>query len=256
MPTIFYAGPDNTAPTTGDVVTFAAGRMPGGDGVGINSVAWDFGDGYTGTGAITTHTYSVPGNYTWTAEVVTTSSGTFNFDGPITASAAIVPPGRIYGVSENTLFIPVKKVTNAEFASIQMRGVRNALPTTMLDNGGYPDRELFFWPVPNDGSKAIELWIWEPLKILDLDAELNLPPGYERYYIYALAMELCDTFGKRPTKEIIRSLMEAESAIKTLNQLDFRVAPSSGALEMNRNNRAYNIIDFRAGANMLPRTDQ
>lgn len=157
---------------------------------------------------------------------------------------------------ENTLFLPVKSVTDEEFSAIRMRGVTNALPTTVLDNGGYPNRQLYFWPVPNDSSKAIELWIWEPLEIMDLDQELNLPPGYERYYTYALAMELCDIFGKRPTREIVSSLAEAESAIKILNQIDYRVAPSSAMLELNRNSRAYNIIDFKSGANMLPRGDR
>lgn len=165
-------------------------------------------------------------------------------------------PDAVIETDENTIFLPVKKVSDEEFASIRMRGVTNALPTTVLDNGGYPDRQLYFWPIPNDSSKAIELWIWEPLVILDLDAELNLPPGYERYYTYALAMELCDTFGKRPTREIVASLAEAESAIKVLNQLDFRVAPSTGALELSKRSRAYNIIDFKSGANMLPRSDQ
>jgi hypothetical protein len=165
-------------------------------------------------------------------------------------------PDAVISTDENTIYLPVKKVTDEEFASIRMRGVTNALPTTVLDNGGYPNRQLYFWPIPNDGSKAIELWLWEPLQILDLDEELNLPPGYERYYTYALAMELCDTFGKRPTREIVSSLQEAESAIKILNQIDFRVAPSNPMLELNKVGRAYNIIDFKSGANMLPRNDQ
>jgi hypothetical protein len=155
----------------------------------------------------------------------------------------------------HTVNIPVNMVSDEEFASIRMRGVTNSLPTTVLDNGGYPNRQLYFWPIPNDGTKAIELWVWEPLEILDLDQELNLPPGYERYYVYALALELCDTFGKTPTREIIASLAEAESAIKILNQIDFRVQPSSPALELNRSNRAYNIIDFKSGAAMLPRSE-
>lgn len=165
-------------------------------------------------------------------------------------------PGEGITVSENTLFLPVKKVSDEEFASIQMRGVTNALPTTVLDNGGYPDRQLYFWPIPNDSSKAIELWMWEPLVIQDLDTELNLPPGYERYYIYALAMELCDIFGKQPTREIVSSLSEAESSIKILNQINFTSKTSNVAKELNRSNRAYNIIDFKSGANMLPRNDE
>lgn len=154
---------------------------------------------------------------------------------------------------EKTISLPIKKVTDEEYAYIRMRGITNSLPTKILDNGGYPNRELYFWPVPNDGSKAVELWVWEPLEIYDLDEELNLPPGYERYYIYALAMELCDLFGKEPTKEVVTSMMEAEAAVRTLNQVDYVTESTDAMLELRRGGRPYHYIDFVSGAAMLPR---
>lgn len=157
--------------------------------------------------------------------------------------------------TERTLFLPIKILEDDEFAYIRMRAITNALPTKMLDNGGYPNRTLLFWPIPSDGTKAVELWLWEPLYITDLDAELNLPPGYERYYIYALAIELADIFGKSLAPEILTSFVEAESAIKTLNQIDFMSAPTTAAVGLG-SGRAYNYIDFISGANMLPRNDE
>jgi hypothetical protein len=157
---------------------------------------------------------------------------------------------------EKTLFLKLRKVTDEEFAYIRMRGVTNALPTNILDNGGYPNRQLYFWPIPNDGTKAVELWLWEPLQVQDLDQELNLPPGYERYYTYSLALELCDIFSKKPTPEMISSLQESESMIRTLNQVDYESIPSNASRELNQRGRAYNYIDFVSGAAMLPRDDE
>jgi hypothetical protein len=152
-----------------------------------------------------------------------------------------------------TLFLPLQTVDDAVFSSIRLRGISNSLPQKILDNGGYPDRSLMFWPVPSSGTVAVELWLWEPLEIYDLDAELNLPKGYERYYVYALATELSDTFGHPLTQEILDSLVEAESEIKTLNQVDFTSQPTDGALEVSNGGRPYNYIDFVSGAAMLPR---
>lgn len=161
----------------------------------------------------------------------------------------------LYGIFDGpgTLVLPLESVSDQQFSSIRMRGVTNSLPTKILDNGGYPNRSLMFWPIPNSGSVAAELWLWEPLVIYDLDAELNLPKGYERYYTYALAAELCDTFGAQITEEIITSLVEAEAAIKTINQVEFIAGPSVGALGLGRIGAPYNYIDFISGAAMLPR---
>jgi hypothetical protein len=162
-----------------------------------------------------------------------------------TSSVQVIP--------DKTLFLPIESVSQEEFASIRMRGITNGYPTKILDNGGFPNRSLMFWPIPSDGTIGVELWLWEPLVIYDLDAELNLPKGYERYFIYALAAELCDTFGAQPTREILTSLVEAEAAIKTLNQVEFIAQPSNAAVGLSRLGRPYNYIDFISGAAMLPR---
>lgn len=159
----------------------------------------------------------------------------------------------ILTTNENTLFLPIELVPDEEYASIRMRGVTNALPQIALDNGGYPNRSIYLWPIPNDSTKVVELWLWEPLQIVDLDVELNLPPGYERYLIYALALELADEFGHQPTGEIIQSLAEAEDNLKSLNQVVFSQQASMAGKDLSTGGDIYNIIDFYAGSWMLPR---
>ena len=149
---------------------------------------------------------------------------------------------------EGTVSIPLDLIADEDYASIMARGVQNALPQVCLDNGGFPLRQLYFWPIPTENSKAVELWLWEPLQIPDLDTELNLPPGYERYLTYALAAELCDEFGKKLTGEIIQSLQEAESAIRSLNQVTFLQKPSDALRALNSASTSWNILDMYAGS--------
>lgn len=155
-------------------------------------------------------------------------------------------------LEEGTIFKNIRMVPDEEFASIRMRGITNAFPVVMLDNGGYPNRQLMFWPIPSSAQQCVELWLWQPLQIYGLDDELDLPPGYERYLVYALAVELADIMGKKITRDIAESLHEAENNIKTLNAVDFVSEPSGALLALSSRGRAYNYIDFISGANMLP----
>ena len=59
-PPVANAGPDQTV-TEDEPLTFDASASS--DNVGIVNYEWDFGDGATGTGMVTTHTYPDPGIY-------------------------------------------------------------------------------------------------------------------------------------------------------------------------------------------------
>ena len=63
----FTANPNPAACTQS--ITFNAGGSSAGPGLGIVSYSWNFGDGATGSGAMTTHAYSAFGTYTATLTV-------------------------------------------------------------------------------------------------------------------------------------------------------------------------------------------
>jgi PKD repeat protein len=78
------------APTSGDAplpVDFDASDSSDVDGT-ITNYAWDFGDGNTGTGVTTSHTYTTPGTYTATV-TVTDNSGLTGTDSEI---ITVTPP--------------------------------------------------------------------------------------------------------------------------------------------------------------------
>jgi PKD repeat protein len=60
------AGADQTVDVDTTVVFDATNSS---DDVDIVTYEWDFGDGATGTGAVTTHTYATPGSYVVTLTV-------------------------------------------------------------------------------------------------------------------------------------------------------------------------------------------
>jgi len=98
IPPVADAGSDQNA-AFGATVTFNGSGSYDTDG-SIVSYDWDFGDGSTGTGEITTHAYSTEGTYTVTLTVTDNDSATGND----TAVVTVNPPGGYTGNHPLTIY--------------------------------------------------------------------------------------------------------------------------------------------------------
>lgn len=207
---------------------------------------WDFGDGTIAGGATVEHIFATAGTFTVT---LSTNNGTAQ------QTITVVEPYEI-NITQQTLSIPLRKVDDDDYSSIGLRGLRSTYPTVWFDNGNFPLRTLYFWPVPAQ-NWAVELWLWQPLdQNVDLDAELNLPPGYERYLRFKLALELAAEFGKEVPPLVAQNAQEAENNVKRLNQQTPLAHPSTlaRAAQGRRVATGTGIIDsvaFRSGGWML-----
>lgn len=153
--------------------------------------------------------------------------------------------------NNNTMFLPLDRVNYADYSSIIVRKLQTTWPTVVYDTGTYPNRTLKFWPVPQQ-TLDVELWLWEPLATYDtIDQELNLPPGYERYLILKLAMELAPEFGKTVTDTLMATLFEAENNIKTLNQMPTISQMTTAGMALSR--RAPAMARSNGVSNRIPR---
>jgi hypothetical protein len=129
--------------------------------------------------------------------------------------------------TQSTLFVPLELVSDEKYADITIRALQSTWPLQMYDNGAYPVRTIKVWPVPQQ-QYAVELWMWNPLATYaTLDDELSLPPGYERYLRFKLAVEIAAEFGKTISDTLKIALIEAESSVKRLNQQHPLTNPSS-----------------------------
>lgn len=205
---------------------------------------WDFGDGTVIAGSSAQHTYGQPGNYVIT---LSTNAGT------ATVAVQVVEP---YTVSLNnqTLSIPVTQIDDDDFANIGLRGLSSTYPAVWYDNGNFPLRTISLWPVPSQAF-GIELWCWEPIaQDTDLDAELNLPPGYERYLRYKLALEIAPEFGTDVTPIVMQNYKESEIVVKRINQQKPLAHLSNHARSTGTHDRipAIDIVSFQSGRAMLP----
>lgn len=113
--------------------------------------------------------------------------------------------------------MPITMANDAQWASIAVKSVSTTFPTVMYDNGNYPLRTIYLWPIPNN-TQQITLWLWQPLLTLDnLDEEVTFPPGYERALRFCLAVELAPEFGKEVPASVLSTAVRAKAEIKSLN---------------------------------------
>lgn len=122
-----------------------------------------------------------------------------------------------YETSQNTLDIPLEMLNDAQYAAINVKMTPSTFPTKIYDNGDFPLRKVYVWPVPTEVHPII-LWLWAPLSNKsNLDMPLNLPQGYERALKFNLAVELSAEFGKTLPEQIYTIANEAKAVIKRLN---------------------------------------
>ncbi|MGB6689895.1 MAG: choice-of-anchor D domain-containing protein [Terracidiphilus sp.] len=107
--------------TEAQAVTFNGSGSTAPSGEKLTAYAWTFGDGATGTGASTTHSYAKTGTYTVKLTVTDTSDGTNSAATTATISSGQAGPPSISGFSPTSG--PVGTVINVTGANLSAAGV-------------------------------------------------------------------------------------------------------------------------------------
>ena len=115
--------------------------------------------------------------------------------------------------------LPIKLVEDEEWSEIQVKDLQSTYPTKMYVAGGFPNLELYLWPIPNIVNDIV-LWTWNQVsQLADINVDLSLPPGYERAIIYNLAMELSPEYGVLPSPVVAQTAVDSLAHIKRINSI-------------------------------------
>lgn len=87
-----------------------------------------------------------------------------------------------------------------------------------LDNA-FATGTLFILPVPASGGSLEMYSLKELAEFSSLGATIALPPGYERAFTFALALDIAPQFGVKPSQMVIDGAGEAKTAIMAANAL-------------------------------------
>lgn len=117
----------------------------------------------------------------------------------------------------NTADLPIAIANDAQWASIAVKQLSAVFPTILYDDGNFPLRNIYLYPIPNQ-TQVVALWLWQPLdNFQTLDEPVEFPPGYERAIIYNLAMDLAPEFGKVLDDDTINIAYDSKMAIAAVN---------------------------------------
>ena len=142
------------------------------------------------------------------------SGGGFNGARPPTG---ITLAGIVTGSGETQVEYPMRVLTQAEWASVGVKGVKSSIPCAVYYNSTFPLGTLSFWPIPSAAATKAAIYADVKLAALALDDTISLPEGYARALRYLLALELAPEFGRAVPPSVAAIAIEARANLKASN---------------------------------------
>jgi hypothetical protein len=147
-------------------------------------------------------------NLTGAASYTIGSGATFNTSRPVDIASAYVSSGDTDYPLDNYDWSQYSNITDKSASGI---------PSIFYYNAGFPTATIYLYPVPS-GVSTITLHSFKPLSsIANLNAEVVLPPSYERAMVYNLAVEIAPEYEKEASPSVKAIANESKKAVMTAN---------------------------------------
>jgi hypothetical protein len=166
-------------------------------------------------------------------EVVASFSGATATIGPAMTIATPRPirletaSYRIGGIDYN-----LQLVNSAEYDSISMKALASAYPEVMYYDSNSPTGLVYVYPVPSTSTQYRIQVMSQLVAFADLDTLYDLPQGYAKLLMYALAIELAPLYKKEPPATVMRVYLTIVRTVKRANvvvpTLDVDLPKNSG----------------------------
>jgi hypothetical protein len=116
---------------------------------------------------------------------------------------------------------PLDALTDDAFANIPQKALQSPYPTAYYLNptcGLSGFATLTFWPIPTASTLQGVLYSPAPLEEMATSAtDFYAPPGYRRFYITNLALELGPAFTREPSPQLREAARESKAAVQLAN---------------------------------------
>lgn len=104
------------------------------------------------------------------------------------------------------------------YAAIPQKALTNTYPSFAYYNPTYPLGTIIFWPTPTSSNLQGVIYAKAAIaEFASLDASVSLPPGYERFLITNLAVEIAPEFGVDVPPDVRIAARESKQLIKRAN---------------------------------------
>lgn len=147
-----------------------------------------------------------------------------------TISRTLGPSGnfvgnRPVGMDDSSFFLDpasgvsygLRIINQSQYNAIALKTVTSTYPQLMWINQSMPDVEIFVYPVPTRALEFHFVSIEELSQVNDLFTNIVFPPGYQRAFVFNLAVEICSEFGIEPPPTVSRIARASKRSIKSNN---------------------------------------
>lgn len=118
-----------------------------------------------------------------------------------------------------TLEYQLQPLTDDAWSRVPMKTLTSPRPTCYYWNPTFPLVTLSLWPVPT--STTLQGVIYAPEQVTeftDLTTLVSLPPGYRRFIVKNLALELAPSYEKPVHPALMEQAMDSKAVVKRANK--------------------------------------
>lgn len=190
--------------------------------------------------------------YSITRSIATIVSGTSTYTlgtggttfTPAMSRPATKPIVRFQDTSQSpTLEMDLFPMTDDSYASLALKTSTSPYPQQFWLNNTYPLSTIVLWPVPTGTTlQLVVYWATAVTEFTSINDTFDLPPGYRRMVVTALALELADEYRVEPSQRLIEQAAVAMADVKNMNVRLIDVYIEPGALNQGGSVGYYNIF--------------
>jgi hypothetical protein len=146
----------------------------------------------------------------------------------VTTAAAPAMISRVGMITNGSLEIPIDTISADEWAGYGLKTMQSSISSAVWIAYGPTVHTLNFWPVPSVAF-AVNLYAAQPIAKFSAQTDtVILPPGYQEFLTYDLAIKTSSKFGADIPAWLPQAWREARTRIKERNYraLDSRCDPA------------------------------
>lgn len=144
--------------------------------------------------------------------------------------------------------IPLIPLTDQAWAGLQIKELESNLPTSYYYNLTFPLATLSLYPIPTSDTLVLVTYNRQQItEFASLDTVISLPPGWRRYLVSNLAVELAPAFEREPSATLLRIAQDSKAKLKRSNIRLVDAVLDRGAL-IGAKRGGYSVWDFYAGS--------
>jgi hypothetical protein len=152
-------------------------------------------------------------------------------------STSLLTAGRPVAISSlrvnlNNIDYPVDQIDQLAWNGITYKAT-SAIPRQMYYDDAYPNATMFFYPTPYAAFTCYMYCQRQLAGNLTLTSTLSMPLGYEAAIVAGLAVDLCQSFGKQPTPQMLADMKQTRAVLKRVNYMPLEMTtPFDGSTDI------------------------